>query len=68
VQLKETQYIGFPAPLAGLKDKLPADTKDADIIFGGANLDFSKLTSFVVNPDTVGVYTQVQSEIQAAAG
>jgi spermidine/putrescine transport system substrate-binding protein len=68
VQLAETQYIGFPAALAGLKDKLPADTKNADLIFGGSNVDFSKLTSFVVNPDTIGVYTQVQSEIQAAAG
>lgn len=68
VQLKETQYIGFPAALAGLKDKLPADTKNADLIFGGSNLDFKKLTSFVVNPETIGTYLQVQTEIQAAAG
>jgi spermidine/putrescine transport system substrate-binding protein len=68
VQLTETQYIGFPAALAGLKDKLPAETKNADLIFGGSHVDFSKLTSFVVNPETIGVYTQVQSEIQAAAG
>lgn len=68
VQLSETQYIGFPAALAGLRDKLPADVKDADLIFGGKGLDFTKLTSFVVNPATIGVYLQVQTEIQAAAG
>jgi spermidine/putrescine transport system substrate-binding protein len=68
VQLKETQYIGFPAALAGLRDKIGPDVKNADLIFGGKDLDFKKLTSFVVNPETIGVYIQVQSEIQAAAG
>lgn len=67
-QLSETQYIGFPAALEGLRDKLPADVENADIIFGGKDLDFSKLTSFVVNPETIGVYLAVQAEIQAAAG
>jgi len=68
VQLSETQYIGFPAALAGLRDKLPPDTKNADLIFGGKDLDFSKLTSFVVDPATIGVYMEVQTEILAAAG
>jgi spermidine/putrescine transport system substrate-binding protein len=68
VQLAETQYVGFPAALAGLKEKLPADTKNIDLIFGGKDLDFKKLTSFVVNPETIGTYLQVQTEIQAAAG
>lgn len=68
VQISETQYIGFPAALAGLRDKLPADTKDVDLIFGGKDLDFDKLTSFVVDPATIGVYLEVQTEIQAAAG
>ncbi|BCP54787.1 putrescine-binding periplasmic protein [Kaistia sp. 32K] len=68
VQISETQYIGFPAALAGLRDKLPSDTKDVDLIFGGKDLDFDKLTSFVVDPATVGVYLEVQTEIQAAAG
>lgn len=68
VQLAETEYIGFPAPLAGLRDKLGPDVKDADLIFGGKNLDFTKLTSFIVNPETVGIYSQLQTEIQAAAG
>ncbi|MCX5514784.1 hypothetical protein C3941_10520 [Kaistia algarum] len=68
VQLSETQYIGFPAALAGLEAKLPADTKNADLIFGGKGLDFKKLTSFVVDPATIGTYLQVQTEIQAAAG
>lgn len=68
VQLAETSYIGFPAPLAGLRGKIGADVKNADLIFGGKNLDFKKLTSFVVNPQTIGVYLQQQAEIQAAAG
>ncbi len=68
IQIEETQYIGFAEALAGLKDKLPADTKNADIIFGGEGLDFSKLTSFILNPETIGTYLQVQNEIQAAAG
>lgn len=68
VQIEETGYIGFPAALAGLKEKLPADTKNVDLIFGGKDLDFTKLTSFVVNPETIGTYLQVQNEIQAAAG
>ena len=36
--------------------------------FGGAGLDFSKLTSFIVNPATIGVYQSVQTEVMAAAG
>lgn len=68
VQLSETKYIGFPAALKGLRDKVPADTKNADLIFGGKDLDFKRLTSFVVNPATIGTYIQVQTEIQAAAG
>ncbi|MDR3516472.1 MAG: spermidine/putrescine ABC transporter substrate-binding protein [Azospirillaceae bacterium] len=68
VQLAETQYIGFPAALAGLRDRIGADVKNADLIFGGKDLDFKALTSFVVNPQTVGTYSQVQAEIQAAAG
>jgi len=68
VNLSETQYIGVTAALAGLREKLPADTKNADLIFGGKDLDFSKLTSFVVDPATIGVYLEVQAEIQAAAG
>ncbi|MCX5495587.1 spermidine/putrescine ABC transporter substrate-binding protein [Kaistia dalseonensis] len=68
VQLAETKYVGFPAAVAGLREKIGADTPNADLIFGGKDLDFKKLTSFVVNPETIGTYLQVQTEIQAAAG
>jgi len=68
VQVSETRYIGFPAGLAGLREKIGADVSNADLIFGGKNLDFKKLTTFVVNPETVGVYIEMQNEIQAAAG
>ena len=68
VQISETRYLGFPAALSDLRAKLGADVPNADLIFGGRNLDFSRLTSFVVNPQTIGVYLQMQTEIQAAAG
>ncbi|CAB3767133.1 hypothetical protein LMG29739_04992 [Paraburkholderia solisilvae] len=68
VQVSETRYLGFPAALAGLREKIGPDVHNADLIFGGKDIDFSKLTSFVVNPDTIGVYLQMQTEIRAAAG
>ena len=68
IQVKETSFIGYPAAIAGLQQKLPADTKNADLIFGGPDLDFSKLTSYVVNPDTAAAFQDVQNQVQAAAG
>ncbi|MEW6436585.1 MAG: spermidine/putrescine ABC transporter substrate-binding protein [Pseudomonadota bacterium] len=67
VQLQETVAIGFPAALAGLRDKVEPGVAHFDMIFGGKNLDIGKLTSFVVNPKTIGVYLQTQLELQAAA-
>jgi spermidine/putrescine transport system substrate-binding protein len=68
IQVKETEYLGYPAAIAGLQGKLSADTKNADLIFGGSGVDFSSLTSFIVNPATIGVYQEVQIEVMAAAG
>jgi spermidine/putrescine transport system substrate-binding protein len=68
IQVKETAYIGYPAAIAGLQGKLGADVKNADLIFGGSGLDFDALTSFIVNPETIGVYTEVQQQVMAAAG
>jgi len=68
VQLSETQYLGFPAALAGLREKVAATTPYGDLIFGGKDVNFGQLTSFVVNPATVNTYLQMQTEIQAAAG
>jgi spermidine/putrescine transport system substrate-binding protein len=68
IQLKETQYLGYPAAVAGLQAKVAAGTPNADLIFGGAGVDFSKLTSFIVNPDTVAVFQEVQNDVTAAAG
>ncbi|MGF6760290.1 spermidine/putrescine transport system substrate-binding protein [Paraburkholderia sp. GAS33] len=68
VQVHETEYLGFPAALAGLRARIGPAVPYADLIFGGKNLDFQKLTSFVVNPGTIGIYLQMQAEIQAAAG
>ena len=68
IQVKETQYLGFPHAVAGLQQKIAADTEHADLIFGGSGVDFASLTSFIVNPDTIDVYQEVQNEVQAAAG
>ncbi len=68
IQVKETEYLGYPAAIAGLQGKLSADTKNADLIFGGTGLDFSKLTSYIVNPDTVDAFQDVQNQVQAASG
>jgi len=68
IQVKETEYLGYPAAIAGLKDKLSADVKRPDLIFGGDNVDFDSLTSFIVNPATIAVYQDMQTQVQAAAG
>ncbi len=68
IQVKETEYLGYPHAIAGLRGKLAADLKEADLIFGGSNVDFQALTSFIVNPATIGIYREMQTEVQAAAG
>lgn len=68
IQVKETQYLGYPHAIAGLQQKIAADTPHADLIFGGPDVDFDSLTSFIVNPETIDVYQEVQNEVQAAAG
>lgn len=68
IQVRETQYLGYPHAIAGLQQKIAADTPHADLIFGGPGVDFNSLTSFIVNPETIDVYQEVQNEVQAAAG
>ena len=68
IQVKETEYLGYPAAIAGLRQKISPSVKLADMIFGGDKVDFDSLTSFIVNPETIGVYQQMQTEVQAAAG
>jgi spermidine/putrescine transport system substrate-binding protein len=64
-QVTDTRFLGYPTALAGLRDKLPPETDNVDLIFGGAGLDLSKLTTFVVNPDTVPIYQEIQTELHA---
>ncbi|GAA3546629.1 ABC transporter substrate-binding protein [Amycolatopsis ultiminotia] len=66
-QVTDTKFLGYPTALAGLRGKLPAGTADADLIFGGAGVDLTKLTTFVVNPDTITVYQDIQTQLQALA-
>ncbi|WP_243065120.1 spermidine/putrescine ABC transporter substrate-binding protein [Humibacter sp. RRB41] len=68
VQVNETVYLGYPASLNGLRDKLPSNVKESDLIFGGPDVDFDKLTSFIVNPDTYPTFQDIQNKVQAAAG
>jgi spermidine/putrescine transport system substrate-binding protein len=68
VQVNETVYLGYPASLNGLKGKLPSSVKQSELIFGGPDLDFDKLSSFIVNPDTYPTFQDIQNKVQAAAG
>jgi spermidine/putrescine transport system substrate-binding protein len=42
--------------------------KQSELIFGGPDLDFDKLSSFIVNPDTYPTFQDIQNKVQAAAG
>ncbi len=64
-QINDTVYLGYPTALKNLRTKLPKDTKELDLIFGGKGLDLTKLTTLVVNPETLPVYQDVQSQLQA---
>ena len=66
-QVRDTTYLGYPTALKGLRNKLPAGTKNVDLIFGGADVDLSKLQTFVVDQKTLPVYQEIQSELQAVA-
>jgi spermidine/putrescine transport system substrate-binding protein len=66
-QIADTEFLGYPTALPGLRGKLPKSTKLPDIIFGGKGTDIDKLTSFVLNPSTTGLYESLFSEIKAAA-
>lgn len=68
VQVNETVYLGYPASLAGLQKKLPAKVDDVELIFGGKGVDFDKLSSFIVNPDTYPTFQDIQNQVTAAAG
>ena len=64
-QVTDTRSLGYPAALAGLQQKLPPGTDHVDLIFGGPDLDLSRLTSFFVNPNTVTIYLRIQTELRA---
>jgi spermidine/putrescine transport system substrate-binding protein len=66
-QVKDTEFIGYPAALKGLEQRLPASTKHRDLIFGGKGANLDVLETYVVNPKTAQLYSDLQSEIQAAA-
>ena len=66
-QIADTEFLGYPTVLPGLRSKLAKNTKQKALIFGGAGLDLDKLTSFVLKPQTTSLYTQLLNEIKAAA-
>jgi spermidine/putrescine-binding protein len=66
-QIADTEFLGYPTVLPGLRSKLAKNTKQKDLIFGGKGLDVDKLTSFVLKPQTTSLYTQLLNEIKAAA-
>jgi spermidine/putrescine transport system substrate-binding protein len=66
-QIADTEFLGYPTVLPGLRGKLKKSTKQVDLIFGGKGVDLDKLTSFVLKPQTAGLYTKLLNEIKAAA-
>jgi spermidine/putrescine transport system substrate-binding protein len=66
-QIADTEFLGYPTVLPGLRSKLAKSTKQVDLIFGGKGVDLDKLTSFVLKPQTTELYTQLLNEIKAAA-
>ncbi|WP_210491430.1 spermidine/putrescine ABC transporter substrate-binding protein [Patulibacter sp. SYSU D01012] len=66
-QVTDTEFIGYPAALKGLEQRLPRSTKERDLIFGGKDADLDALETYVVNPKTAQLYSDLQSELQAAA-
>jgi spermidine/putrescine transport system substrate-binding protein len=67
-QVIDTVFIGYPTTLPNLRAKLPANTPETDMIFGGAGVSFDKLQEFVVHPATLQLYENLYTQIQAAAG
>ena len=66
-QVKDTEFVGYPAALKGLEQRLPKSTKQRDLIFGGKDADLDALETYVVNPKTAQLYADLQSQLQAAA-
>jgi spermidine/putrescine transport system substrate-binding protein len=66
-QIADTEFLGYPTVLPNLRSKLAKNTKQVDLIFGGKGVNLDKLTSFVLKPQTTGLYTQLFNEIKAAA-
>lgn len=66
-QIAETVASGIPGPLPGLKDKLPEDTENKDLIFIPPEV-LEYLTPYIATPETQGLFTQLLTEIKAAAG
>jgi spermidine/putrescine transport system substrate-binding protein len=66
-QVTDTEFISYPTALPHLASKLPNNLKLKDLIFGGKGVDLDKLTSFVLNPATVGLYESLVTQIMAAA-
>jgi spermidine/putrescine transport system substrate-binding protein len=67
-QVTDTQFIGYPTALAGLRARLPKNLQLTDLIFGGTNVPLDKLQEFVVDPPILQLYENLFTQIQAAAG
>ena len=67
-QVTDTQFIGYPTALAGLRARLPKNLALTEMIFGGTNVPLDKLQQFIVDPPILQLYENLFTEIQAAAG
>ena len=66
-QLRETTYFGYPGALSGLEGRLEADVPLADMIFGGKDIAFDRLTTYVLDSQLIDKYQDVTNAVVAAA-
>ena len=65
-QITDTEYIGYPTVLKGLRKRLPRSTKYLDVIFIPDKV-YGTLQTFVVNDDVQGFIEDLSNQVQAAA-
>jgi spermidine/putrescine transport system substrate-binding protein len=65
-QVTDTEFIGYPTVLKGLRAKLPASTQLKDVIFIPPAV-YETLQTYVVNPNIQGYIEDLSNQVQAAA-
>jgi spermidine/putrescine transport system substrate-binding protein len=64
-QVIDTEFIGYPTPMKGLKPLLPKSLALQDVIFIPPKV-FPELETFVVHTNTIGMIENLANQVQAA--